>query len=83
MSGVSQSNVNSYDYSNDPPLVAIETIDTQGSIISNLTHIFLVTNGEIEPVFLHSDIGLPKTPPCRILFSPSEHDLSEGYDSIN
>ena len=83
MSGVSQTNVNSCDGNDDPPPVSIETNNEQGSIISSLSEAVPVANGECEPVLPHADMGLPKTPPCRMLFSPSEQDLAEGYDSDN
>ena len=83
MSGVSRSNTNPCDGSDEAPPVEVETINAQASIVSNLTNPVLVDNGENQPVLTHDNIGQPKTPPARILYLPSKQDLEDGYDSDN
>ena len=66
------------------PPISITTSQTQDSYVSNLTGnepVFPESEFPVSLVLKSSHLGIPLTPPSRMMNMPNEKLFEEGYDS--
>ena len=81
MSGILCLKLNACNAMHESTPDSIDTNEREASIISSITANNPATPGALNVSVLRTEIGLLLTPPSRVLFSPDESELGDGYDS--
>ena len=81
MSGETKENQKGCDNSIQVPPKALHCDTPNDAMLSSLTATFKPSPGSPTGQLSASNMGLPPTPPCRMLKFPGEVAMEEGYDS--